>query len=72
VEVGPEGEYLLRHVTSETVASEMFGAAWADYIIDIDAGIFGNYEAGDDLTFAEDINESKLETRAEIAAQVAG
>ncbi|RMH18729.1 MAG: hypothetical protein D6698_06620, partial [Gammaproteobacteria bacterium] len=72
VEEDADGSYLLRHIANESVASQIFGSAWADYIIDVSVGIFSHYTVGEDITFAESLDTSRLETRAEIASQVAG
>ncbi len=64
--------YLLLHVTSETLASELFGSNWADKIIDVEPTMFGHYEAGVDITTAELLDTSGLLTRDIIAARVAG
>lgn len=62
----------LRHVMTETVASQMYGSAWADYVIDVDPTIMGHYAHGTDITTPETVDTSIMKTRAELAALVNG
>ena len=67
VEADPSGgDYELRWISSETIASGMFTSAWADYVLDVDPSIFTHYQAGDDITFVESVDTSHMKTRNEI------
>ncbi len=68
VEADANGTFLLRHIVSESVATEMFGAAWADDVIDLEPTLFAHYERGDDVTAPEPVDLSSVRTRAQIAA----
>ncbi|MCR4312363.1 MAG: hypothetical protein NUV56_03695, partial [Candidatus Uhrbacteria bacterium] len=65
VEENADGEYELRWVISEDVASDMFGSRWADYVIDVNVTLFPHYENGDDIEEAISVG-SDIKTRAEV------
>ncbi|MCH8049262.1 hypothetical protein IH979_00950 [Patescibacteria group bacterium] len=46
----------LRWITSEATATDIYGADWADYVIDISSTLFGYYGSGDDVNSASDIS----------------
>lgn len=69
---GETGEYDLRWITSETIASSMYGSAWADYVIDLDPTIFPRYSVGGDITSVEAVDMSIMKTRTALAALASG
>jgi hypothetical protein len=54
------GKGLLRHITSETLARELFGDAWNTLITDVDVTLFVNYQMGEALTSSDDITLNDL------------
>lgn len=69
IEENPEDaeKPLLRAIASESIAQEMFGSAWADYVIDIDPTYIARFEKGDDVTRAEVVDTSLMKTRAQLS-----
>lgn len=57
--VGEEGE--LRAITSEEVATSIFGATWNEQIDDISEAFYGNYEFGDDIDATSDFDPDEVE-----------
>ena len=57
----------LREIASESIASEMYGSTWADYVIDFEPTYFGRFEHGDEIIESEDVDTSIMKTRAELA-----
>ncbi len=47
---------VLRWVSSEEVAQALYGAAWADYVIDISAGLFPRFEMGASILSSGDLD----------------
>jgi len=70
LEENPDDQYapLLREIASEEIAIEMYGASWADYVIDIEPTFFTRFGTGEILEEAEDVDVSIMKTRAELAA----
>ncbi len=66
VEENADGEQELRWVTSEQIASDMFGSAWADYVIDVNVTLFPRYESGEDIDSAFTVDRADMKTRAEV------
>jgi len=61
--LGADGE--LRWITSESVASALYGSAWADYVIDVPVTAWGHFTIGDDVTSANEltVDRSMMQTR---------
>ncbi len=57
----------LRAITSEEIAIGMFGEDWADYVIDIEPTFFSKFGQGDDIEEVEEVNQSIMKTRQELA-----
>lgn len=57
-----------RRITSETVAAQIFGAAWADYVIDIPEVFYPHVTYGEDIDSKFDISVdlSKLKRREDL------
>lgn len=55
----------LRWITSESLASSLYGSNWADYVIDVPVTAWGHFTIGDDITSVNDItvDRSMMETR---------
>ncbi len=68
VDADANGTFLLRHIVSESVATSMFGASWADDVIDLEPTLFAHYERGEDVTVPESVNLSAVKTRTQIAS----
>lgn len=61
--LGAENE--LRWITSEDVAKELFGNAWADYVIDVPATAWARFTVGADITASNEVtvDRDSMETR---------
>lgn len=46
---------LLRWITTEEIAIEMFGDDWADFVLDIDPTMWQHFDFGDDIIEAEEV-----------------
>jgi len=57
----------LREIPSEDVAVNLYGANWADYIIDLDPVLFSHYEIGDPLTSVDRVDASLLKDRLSLS-----
>jgi hypothetical protein len=53
---------------SETDAIAMYGAHWADYVIDIEPTFFSKFTMGTPISSPTPANLSIMKTRAELAA----
>ncbi|HCC83902.1 TPA: hypothetical protein DEP96_03565 [Candidatus Uhrbacteria bacterium] len=62
--IGTSGE--LRWVTSEELASSIYGSNWSDYVIDIPDTLYPRFMHGTDITTDENIDVSGMKTRAEV------
>lgn len=58
----------LRWITSESLAINLYGGGWADYVIDVPATAWPHFTIGDDIATSADIavNDSLLQTRTEL------
>lgn len=54
---------ILRKINSEEIAIEMFGSAWADYVIDIEPTFFTKFELGNEIEQAFEVDTSQMKTR---------
>lgn len=72
IEANEDGSFSLRWVPTEEVAVTLYGASWADYVVDVDATTMHWYDEGDDMTLADVVDRTIMKTRAEISALVAG
>ncbi|HBD05085.1 TPA: hypothetical protein DCZ32_01350 [Candidatus Uhrbacteria bacterium] len=63
---------VLHWIKTEFVAQSMYGANWADYVIDIEPTLFLEYEIGDHVVSPIPIDMTKMKTRAQIANLVIG
>ncbi|MFA6497308.1 MAG: hypothetical protein WCT28_02625 [Patescibacteria group bacterium] len=61
---------ILRWITSEALATELYGSNWADYVIDVPATAWGQFTIGDDIQSASeiDVDTSGMSTRSELNA----
>lgn len=61
---------VLRWITSETLATELYGSHWADYVIDVPATAWSQFTIGDDVQSASeiDVDTSGMSTRNELNA----
>lgn len=66
-----EGVPTLRHIASEEDAQQLYGDAWADYVIDIDQIWFTRFMRGDVMDPGADVDRSRLKTRVELAEKSA-
>ena len=64
--------YQLRWVPTEDIAVNLYGGAWADYVIDVEPTTLARYDDGADMTSSVVVNRSIMKTRAQLAALVAG
>jgi len=49
-----EGDNILRWVQGETVAQELYGEDWSDYIIDVEPTFFARFKMGEGVSSAQD------------------
>jgi hypothetical protein len=49
------GDNTLRWVTTEAVATALYGTNWADYVIDVPATAWGHFEIGENIVASTDI-----------------
>ena len=68
IEEGKNESLELRWVTSEDVATEMFGADWNAYVLDIDPTLFTRYDIGEDIDESYSIDHSSLKHVSELHA----
>lgn len=68
IEMNNDGDYELRWISSEEIAIDMMGEAWADYVIDVEPTLMNWYLEGEDVVYAFEVDMSIMKTRAEIAA----
>lgn len=63
-----QGHMELRWISSEAIAKELYGADWADYVIDIPVTLFGKYMMGEEVTTADEleVNMMNMKTRLEV------
>lgn len=68
LEADNAGVISLRWISSEEVARELFGSAWADYVIDLPVTLFPRLGIGDDILSADDYqaDRSIMHTRAHL------
>ncbi|MBT6254322.1 hypothetical protein HOI83_03785 [Candidatus Uhrbacteria bacterium] len=59
---------ILRWIPSEAVANNIYGSAWADYIIDIEPTVYIRYTTGLDIALGESVDTSGIQTRVQISA----
>lgn len=64
------GVSTLHWVTSEDLAKEMFGDAWADYVIDIPPTMIARFVRGADLSEAISVELTALRTRLSLTALI--
>lgn len=57
---------LLREIMSEEIAIDMYGANWADYVIDVEPTFFGRFEVGDSISEPEEVETSIMKTRQQL------
>ena len=60
-----EADNTLRWITSEAIATSLYGSHWADYVIDVPVTAWGHFTIGDDVSSSSDIeaDTSNMETR---------
>lgn len=60
-----EADNTLRWISSESLASSLYGSNWADYVIDVPVTAWGHFTIGEDVESVNDIevDESMMETR---------
>lgn len=69
VEIDPIAEAsVLRKITSEEIAVDIYGIDWADYVIDIEPTLISHYTRGLDVTTTEIVDLTVMKTRAQITA----
>ena len=61
------GAFLLRHIASEGIATAIYGAGWADSVIDVEPTLFAHYAKGTDVSSAEAVDVSGMKSRLQIA-----
>jgi hypothetical protein len=58
----------LREIETEELAIDLYGANWADYVIDVQSTFFGKFGTGDSMEEGESVDRSLMKTRAELSA----
>lgn len=60
-----EADDTLRWITSESVASSLYGSNWADFVIDVPVTAWGHFNFGEDVDSDDDISldGTEMETR---------
>lgn len=61
-----EGDGTIRWITTEDVAIAIYGADWADYVIDVAATLFPRFTEGDDLDGVENTDTDAMKTRDQV------
>lgn len=54
--VDEDGVATLRWITSEDLATELYGADWSDYVIDVPVTSWGAFEVGEEIDSASDLS----------------
>ena len=62
--IGTSGE--LRWVTTEALASSIYGSNWSNYVIDLPDTLYSRFTHGSDITTDENIDVSGMKTRTEV------
>lgn len=64
--LGEEGE--LHWITSESLATSLYGSTWADYVIDVPVTAWSHFTIGDDIASTSDwtVDSDLLQTRSEL------
>lgn len=57
---------VLRWVPNEATALTLYGAVWADYIIDLEPTIFVRFTIGDNMTMIEMVDRNIMKTREKL------
>jgi hypothetical protein len=57
----------LRWVPDETTAITLYGANWADYVIDLEPTTFARFDVGEDMTADDEVDLDGMKTREELA-----
>ncbi len=55
-----------RHVSSEELAGELYGASWADYVIDVDATMYDRFEEGAAMTSEDVVDRAIMKKRVDL------
>jgi len=63
---------VLRLISSETIAVQMYGEVWSEYVLDVDATLFPRYEYGADIETVERVDTSILRSRSQIFEDMSG
>lgn len=58
---------LLRAISSEEIAIEMYGEMWADFVIDVEPTFFSNFTDGFEITSAFEVDTSIMKTRQQLS-----
>jgi hypothetical protein len=56
----------LRMIPSEEVAAALYGADWADYVIDIPPTFFASFDMGDEYTESTNVDSSGMRKRSDL------
>ncbi len=70
----PDDEFkpMLREIMSESLANQIYGASWADFVVDIPPTAWPRYTVGEVIDSANDISPgSTMKTRSKIAKLLA-
>lgn len=60
------GEAQLHWLPSETLAVELYGVDWSDYVIDIPVTLFGKYVSGSEVDSGFTVDLQNMKTRVEV------
>lgn len=63
-----EGDGTIRWIATEDVAVAIYGADWADYVVDVSATLFPRFTQGDDIDGVESIDTDAMKTRDQVNA----
>lgn len=65
-EIAQDGKAELHRLSSETLAEEIFGASWKEYVLDVDATAFVHYRIGNEITEAYPVDTLLMKRVADL------
>jgi hypothetical protein len=69
VDATEDGDSALRWVPSEEIAKELYGDAWAQYVVDLPVFLFPRFISGEDMTGLEDVELEEMKERDKLHAR---
>jgi len=60
---------VLRHITSEALAADIYGSGWSDYVIDVEPTFWSKFSFGAEIKTAISVDRSLLKKRWELVSE---